>query len=336
LSSNLGFARGADNALATILSVAGPVLTENEKALFRAANPLGFILFARNCLDPKQLRALTQSLKDCVGRDCPILIDQEGGRVQRLKPPHWRSYPAFANFGETAKENMDQALEDLRFATLQIAEELREAGINVDCTPVLDVLMPETHDVIGDRSFSADPSIVGRLGLSVCRNMLAAGVTPIIKHIPGHGRGTLDSHLELPVVKTPKAELQKTDFAPFREIAGSDCGHAVWAMTAHIVYSDIDPDHPATMSERMIQSIIRQDIDFKGILLSDDVDMKALRAYGDAAACSVAALKAGCDVALHCSGKFEDMEKIAESVPKLSRKALESLQKAAELSTLAA
>ena len=178
--SNKGFAGGAENALAAIFSLSGPELSKDEARFFRESDPLGFILFARNCIDPKQLSALNASLKESVGRECPILIDQEGGRVQRLKPPHWRQYPPMKTFGDTAVDDMDGALDALRFATLQLGEELHGAGFNVDCAPVLDVLMPQTHDVIGDRSFSSDPAIVARLGLSVCRNLLAAGITPVI------------------------------------------------------------------------------------------------------------------------------------------------------------
>lgn len=325
-----------NNSLAAIFSVEGARLSQKEKAFFKQADPLGFILFARNCDNPKQLRELTNSLRESVGRDCPILIDQEGGRVQRLKPPAWRSYAAAASYGEIAVSDMEQALEDLRFSTLRLGEELRESGINVNCAPVLDVARPETHDAIGDRAFSADPAIVARLGLSVCRNLLAAGVTPVIKHIPGHGRATLDSHHALPVVTASQAELSQSDFVPFREIAGSDVGGLVWGMTAHIIFKAIDPDHPASVSEKVISGIIRKDIGFQGLLLSDDLDMKALNAYGDVAGRAVAALKAGCDVALYCAGKLPDMEKIAESVPKLSAKALESLQKSGKLPTLAA
>lgn len=333
--SNKGFAGGAENALAAIFSVSGPGLSKDEIRFFSESNPLGFILFARNCIDPKQVSALNASLKESVGRECPILIDQEGGRVQRLKPPHWRQYPPMKTFGDTARTDMEQALDSLRFSTLQLGEELHDAGFNVDCTPVLDVLTPQTHDVIGDRSFSSDPAIVARLGLSVCRNLLAAGITPIIKHIPGHGRSTLDSHLDLPVVKASLAELE-SDFLPFRNLASSDVAPALWGMTAHIIFTAIDTEKPVTLSEPGIQGIIRESLGFEGFLLGDDLDMKALDKYGDLGQKAVLSLQAGCDAALYCAGKLQDMKKIAESVPKLAPKSLQRLQKAAEYIRLAA
>lgn len=336
MSNKASFADGAEEALAAIFSVAGFHLSVNEISLFKKANPFGFILFARNCQSPKQLRELTNNLRECVGRDCPILIDQEGGRVQRLKPPQWRQYPPAKSFGDTALENMEQALEDLRFSTLQLAEELRDAGINVNCAPVLDVLTPDTHEAIGDRAFSSDPSIVARLGLSVGRNLLAAGITPVIKHIPGHGRASLDSHYDLPVVTASFEELDNADFAPFRSLAESEIAPALWGMTAHIIFTSLDPEHPVTVSKEGIRKFIRESIGFNGFLLSDDLDMKALGKYGDVARRASLVLQAGCDAALYCAGKLEDMEKIAESVPKLSAKALERLQKSSELSTLAA
>jgi len=319
------------NSAAVIFSLSGSVLTEKESDFFNKAQPFGFILFVRNCKNPAQVKKLTDDLRAAVGRDCPILIDQEGGRVQRLKPPHWRQYEPMQSYGEQAKAgDISATLETLRFVTLQMAEELSEAGINVNCAPVLDVSMPETDEVIGDRAFSDDPKIVARLGLSMCRHYLAAGITPIIKHIPGHGRAASDSHKALPKVDVPLSTLMQTDFAPFREIAASDVAHGVWAMTAHVVYSEIDPDHPVSVSKAAIDNIIRGSIGFDGLLLSDDLDMEALKAYGDVPERCLATLEAGCDVALYCAGKLEIMEKIAESVPKLSGEAQKRLQKAAE------
>ncbi len=326
-----------EGALAAIFSISGPELTEKEKDFFRGSQPFGFILFARNCENPAQLRKLTDDLREAVGWDCPILIDQEGGRVQRLKPPHWRQYDPMQVHGQQAiNTDLSQSLETLRFVSLQMAEEIVDAGINVNCAPVLDVLMPETDAVIGDRAFSSDEQLVARLGLSVCRHFLAAGVTPVIKHIPGHGRAASDSHKTLPVVKAPLAALMHTDFEPFREIAKSDIAAGVWAMTAHVVYSEIDPDHPASTSKAVIDNIIRGSIGFDGFLLSDDLDMDALEAYGDIPDRATAVLEAGCDAALYCAGKLEIMEKIAESVPKLGSRALQSLQKASEFRKVAA
>ncbi len=336
LSNKSGFAGGAEHALAAIFSVGGATLSADEARFFRESNPLGFILFARNCENPAQLRALVAALKESVGRDCPILIDQEGGRVQRLKPPQWRQYPPMKIFGDMAAGDMEHALEDLRFTILQLGEDLRDAGINVNCAPVLDVLTPDTHDAIGDRAFSEDPKIVARLGLSVCRNLLAAGITPVVKHMPGHGRPTQDTHHDLPVVNAALAELESTDFAPFKSLAASDVAAGIWGMTAHIIFPAIDSERPVTVSEAGITKIIRQAIGFDGFLLSDDLDMKALNKYGDIAQRAGLVIGAGCDAALYCWAKLDVMEKMAKTVPKLSQKALERLQKAAELSTLAA
>jgi beta-N-acetylhexosaminidase len=287
-----GFAAGAEDALAAIFSLSGSTLTPDEKSFFAEANPFGFILFGRNCENPAQLKKLTSDLRAAVGRDCPILIDQEGGRVQRLKPPLWRKYPAMRQHGETAGADLEHALEDVRFSTLQLAEELRDGGINVNCAPVLDVLQPDTHDAIGDRAFSPDTEIVSRLGLSVVRNLLAAGLTPVMKHMPGHGRAKLDSHHDLPRVETSRTELEKTDFLPFKNLAHADIAPALWGMAAHIVFTDIDPENPATVSPVIIQEVIRKFMGFEGLLLTDDLDMKALGAYGDAARRSQLALEA--------------------------------------------
>ncbi len=332
----MSLAFGARDALAVIFSIEGPELSKDEIALFKQANPFGFILFARNCQTPAQVLALTNHLRDLVGRECPILIDQEGGRVQRLKPPIWREYPAARTFGIQAETDLNGALSDLRFRTLQLSEELRASGINVNCDPVLDVLSNNTHDVIGDRAFSSDPDIVARLSLSICRHYLASGITPVIKHMPGHGRANADSHKELPIIEASLEELEKMDFKPFIEIAQSDVGAAVWGMPTPVLYSAIDPEHAACASPIVIEDIIREKIGFKGILISDALDMEGMAAYGDAATRTNAVLHAGCDLALHCTGKLDEMQKIAESVPKLSINALERLQKCAEFRKVAA
>jgi beta-N-acetylhexosaminidase len=326
----------ASDTRAAIFSCGGPELSHQERDFFRKAQPFGFILMGRNCENPAQVKKLTQDLRDSLGRDCPILIDQEGGRVQRLKPPHWRQFPPYRDFGELAEKTLEEALETIRFETLQIAEELRAGGINVNCAPVVDVLREETHDVIGDRAFSPRPDLVSRLGLSVCRTYLAAGITPIIKHIPGHGRATADSHKALPKVKASSEELAASDFLPFKQIAASDIAPGIWGMTAHVVYSAIDADHPATMSEVMIGEVISKQIGFDGFLLGDDVEMDALKAYGDLGERAAKSLKAGCDAALYCAGKLLEMEKIADSVGKLGAGAIQRLQKAAEFRKLAA
>lgn len=317
-----------NNTKAVIYSCEGCALSDEERGFFADAAPLGFILFGRNCETPEQVRALTDSMRDAVGWDCPVLIDQEGGRVQRLKPPIWRGYPSMRSFGARASVDLDGALADLRFTILQLSQELREVGVSVNCAPVLDVLTAATHDAIGDRAFSEDPQIVSRLGLSVCRYFIDAGITPIIKHIPGHGRATMDSHKDLPHVDVPRSDLIASDFQPFKDIASSDVGQHVWAMVAHIVYDQIDPDLPSSASPSVIKDVIRGDIGFDGLLVSDDLDMDALAGLGDVAGRSLAVLDAGCDVALYCSGKLEDMQNIANSVPNLTAKAQQALQNA--------
>ncbi|HOO82194.1 MAG TPA: beta-N-acetylhexosaminidase [Alphaproteobacteria bacterium] len=321
---------------AVILSCAGAVLSGDERAFFKEAHPVGFILFVRNCESPGQVKALCDELRACVGWHCPILIDQEGGRVQRLKPPMWRQYPPMKSFGDKAREDMDGALEDLRFTILQLAEELVEVGVNVNCAPVLDVLQDDTHEAIGDRAFSNDGQVVGRLGLSVCRHLLAAGIMPVIKHIPGHGRGKVDSHKDLPHVAESLETLQKNDFDPFRIVVESDVGCRVWAMVAHIVYDQIDNERPASVSSDVIEKIIRQDIGFDGFLVSDDLDMEALGAYGPIAARAALTIEAGCDAALYCAGDLAVMEKIVKTVPNLSRKARKRLQNSLGRASMAA
>ncbi len=331
------FTEGASEAGAFILSLKDCAVSKEERSFFKEANPLGFILFGRNCETPAQMRALTDDLRSILGRNCPILIDQEGGRVQRLKPPVWRQYPPMKHFGDMAQEQgMDAALEGLRFTILQLAEELSEAGVNVTCAPVLDVLTEVTHDVIGDRAFADDAEIVGRLGMSVCRNLLAAGITPVIKHLPGHGRGKVDSHKDLPCISEDLNLLQETCFNPFRSVSKSDVGKAVWGMVAHIVFDKIDSKHPASVSLKIIEDIIRGDIGFEGFLVSDDLDMEALAGYGPIEERARLSVEAGCDAALYCAGDLKTMEKIAKTVPKLSAKARKTLQNAASAANIAA
>ena len=325
-----------NNTQAVIYSVEGAVLSDDERSFFHQAKPLGFILFGRNVETPEQLKALTHDLRDCVGWHCPVLIDQEGGRVQRLKPPIWRGYPCMQLFGAKAENDEKDALQNLRFIIMQLAEELVDGGVDVDCAPVLDVLTEATHDVIGDRAFSENPEIVSRLGLSVCRTLLSMGVTPVIKHIPGHGRGTLDSHKDLPRVDASLDDLRAQDFVPFKDVAASDIGTEIWAMTAHIVYEAIDADLPCSASSKVIHDIIRGDIGFDGVLLSDDLDMQALDDLGDVGRRAEMVLEAGCDVALYCSGRFSDMQKIANSVPNLSESAQRRLQNSLKSLKLAA
>jgi beta-N-acetylhexosaminidase len=292
---------------AVIFGLAGPGLDASEGRFFAAADPLGFILFARNCVDPGQVRALVADLRGAVGRaDAPVLIDQEGGRVARLKPPHWRAAPPAAALGAIASRDVEQAKTAVKLNARLIAAELAALGIDVDCAPVLDVPAPGSHDIVGDRALSADPALVAELGRAAVEGFLEGGVVPVVKHIPGHGRATVDSHAELPVVDADRATLEASDFVPFRALAD-----APWAMTAHVVYTAIDAAAPATTSATVIGEVIRGAIGFKGVLVSDDLGMSALK--GDFGARAAAALAAGCDIALHCSGAMREMEAVADA-----------------------
>lgn len=307
---------------AAIFGCEGQELTADERAFFRDANPWGFILFQRNCGSPEQLRKLTSSLREAVGRSkAPILIDQEGGRVQRLRGEHWKKRPAAASFGTISRQN-PEAARDLAYDNARVmAEELRDLGINVDCVPCIDVPTEGSHDIIGDRAFARDPWVVAALGQAVIDGMLDGGVLPVIKHMPGHGRARADSHLELPVVDTPRTELERSDFAPFRALA-----HAPLAMSAHVVYTDIDATAPATASKRVIDEIIRGFIGFDGALMTDDLTMRALK--GSLADRTRAAVAAGCDLILHCKGGIDDMREVATATPILTGKALERTDRA--------
>ena len=319
---------------ALILGCAGLRLSDDERAFFRDADPLGFILFARNVEDPAQVRALTAELLDCVGRaDAPVLVDQEGGRVQRLGPPHWRAAPPGARFAALHALAPEAPRRAAWMNALLIARDLARVGITVDCAPVLDVPQPGAHDVIGDRALGADPATVADLGRAVADGLLAGGVTPVIKHLPGHGRAAADSHLELPVVDTSAAEMAVSDFPPFRDLSAWLPG-ALWAMTAHVVYTALDADAPATTSAKVIADVIRRDFGFDGVLVSDDIGMKALSGGFDDRA--RAALAAGCDVVLHCSGDMAEMTAAAEGAAPLSAEAWDRVQRAEALRTGAA
>jgi len=285
---------------AALLGCAGPVLSEEERRFFAESDPFGFILFARNIQTPDQVRALTAALRDTVGRDAPILIDQEGGRVRRLRPPQWRDAPPMLPFGALYERDPDGAVRALRLNTALMAAELRGLGVDVDCAPVLDVPAVGAHDIIGDRAFSADPAVVAALGRVVMDAFLEGGVYPVIKHIPGHGRALADSHFDLPVVDAPRAELEARDFVPFRALAD-----APFAMTAHIVYTSLDADRPATTSKAVIEGVIRRDLGFDGLLMTDDLSMKALSGRFEDRA--IASLDAGCDLVLHCNGDMAEM-----------------------------
>ncbi|MBV8664585.1 MAG: beta-N-acetylhexosaminidase [Hyphomicrobiales bacterium] len=292
--------------LALICGCAGAALSAEERAFIREAQPWGFILFKRNVVDREQLRALTSAFRDIVGRDdAPVLIDQEGGRVQRMGPPHWEAYPAAARFESTAAPERAAWL-----AARLTAHDLREVGITVDCAPVLDVAEAGTHAVIGSRAYSSDPQRVAALGRAVCEGLLAGGVAPVVKHIPGHGRARADSHLELPTVEASREALQR-DFAPFAALRD-----APMAMTAHVVYSAIDPSAPATTSRIVVQSVMREAIGFDGLIISDDLSMKALGGPFAQRARSVFA--AGVDIALHCNGDLSEAGPVAEGSVELA------------------
>ncbi|WP_439817872.1 beta-N-acetylhexosaminidase [Zavarzinia sp. CC-PAN008] len=303
---------------AIVIGCSGPTLEANERELLRSLDPLGFILFARNVVDAPQVRALTADLRETVGRsDAPILIDQEGGRVQRLKPPGWAALPPQNAIGGMA----DGAGEAAWLLGRLIAAQLQPLGIDVACAPVVDLALPEGHGVIGDRAFGGDPALVAELAAAVAEGLLDGGVLPIVKHIPGHGRAPADSHHALPLVHTELGVLERTDFAPFRKLA-----HLPVAMTAHVVYSAIDPEAPATTSATLIEDVIREWIGFDGVLLSDDIGMNALS--GSLPARTRAALEAGCDVVLHCSGRVDELEDILDVVPRLDADAVRRLRAA--------
>lgn len=306
---------------AAIFGCAGLTLSDEEKRFFQAVNPCGFILFARNVDNPDQVRTLVDDLRQVVGRHAPVLIDQEGGRVQRLRPPHWRAAPAGRAFADLYGRDPQAACQALYLNYRLIGAELAALGIDVDCAPVLDVPVPGAHDVIGDRAFGLQAGQVARLGQAVCDGLLDQGVLPVIKHIPGHGRAMVDSHHHLPVVTTDRQTLENVDFAPFAAHAG-----AAWAMTAHVVYTAIDDTLPATLSPRVIGEIIRGLIGFTGVLISDDLSMKALG--GTFQDRTVQSLDAGCDMVLHCNGQMDEMRAVAQVVPPLSENSRAALARA--------
>jgi beta-N-acetylhexosaminidase len=303
------------SAAACILGCAGPTLSTDEIAFFRDVKPWGFILFARNVEDPEQVRALTAALRETVGRaDAPILIDQEGGRVQRLKPPHWRIYPPGRAYGQLAGNDPLLKREITRLGARLIAHDLAGLGINVDCVPVLDVPDPQGHEIIGDRAYGQTPQEVAFLGRAAAEGLIAGGVLPVIKHIPGHGRARADSHLELPVVEASYDELDGRDFPPFRALSDMPM-----AMTAHVIYTAIDRKRPATTSKKAIGKVIRGALGFDGLVMSDDLSMKALS--GSFADRARDALAAGCDVVLHCNGDMAEMEGVVAGTGALKGRA---------------
>jgi len=304
---------------AVVLGCAGATLTGWERGFFREADPLGFILFQRNCENPQQVRALIAALRDAVGRaDAPVLIDQEGGRVARLKPPHWRRYPAAAKLAGLGGA---RALEAVKLCARLIADDLFRLGISIDCAPVLDVSSPGADDIIGDRAYGSAPEEVARLGRAACEGLLEGGILPVIKHIPGHGRAGVDSHKALPRVTADRATLERTDFAPFRALAAMP-----WAMTAHVLYEALDAGLPATLSPKVIRETIRGTIGFDGVLISDDLSMQALGGPLEVRARD--ALAAGCDLALHCNGERPEIEAVVAGTGPVSPEARRRLARA--------
>jgi beta-N-acetylhexosaminidase len=304
---------------AVIFGCAGARLGDSERDFFRTVNPLGFILFQRNCETPDQVRALVAALREAVGRaDAPVLIDQEGGRVARLKPPHWPAYPAAAALAALGGE---RAREAVRLGARLIADDLTRLGITVGCLPVLDIPVAGADAVIGDRAYGDKAAVVTELGRAACEGLLAGGVLPVLKHIPGHGRAAVDTHHALARVTAPRAALAASDFAPFRALADMPL-----AMTAHIVYTAFDAERPATMSRRVIDEAIRASIGFDGLLLTDDLSMRALG--GGFAARAAGALEAGCDLVLHCNGDSAEMTEVADAVGVLSPAARARLERA--------
>ena len=311
-----------------IYGCGGLILSADERAFFRELRPWGFILFGRNVQTPDQIRTLVRSLRETVGdASAPVLIDQEGGRVARLKPPHWHERPAAARFGALHVKNPEAAREATYLGARLIAHDLAGLGINVDCLPVLDVPVAGAHDIIGDRAFAHDPSTVIDLGRAQIEGLMEGGVLPVMKHIPGHGRAGADSHLALPRVEAGIEELSASDFVTFRSL-----DLCPMAMTAHVVYDSIDPQRPATTSPKVIRDVIRGEIGFEGLLLSDDLSMKALD--GPLGFRAKAALFAGCDIVLHCNGDRDEMTEVAKEAKELDGISLKRAEQAlAHLST---
>lgn len=294
---------------AFIAGCLGTSLTADERAFFRDARPWGFIVFKRNTQTPEQTAALTAEMRETVGWHAPILIDQEGGRVQRMGPPNWPKYPsarAFLAINDSVRQR-----EIVRLCARLMAHDLKSVGIDVDCLPVLDVPVAGSHDVIGDRAYAHDPDQVARLGRAAAEGLIAGGVLPVVKHMPGHGRARADSHHDLPIVDASLDELRAHDFRPFRHLADMPL-----AMTAHLVFTALDPKNPATISRKIVREIMRGELGFDGLIMTDDISMKALS--GSFEAKTRAAIRAGVDVILHCHGIMDEMIAVAGAVPEMT------------------
>jgi beta-N-acetylhexosaminidase len=302
---------------AFITGVSGPELSASEREFIRTERPWGFILFKRNVETPAQISSLVRQLREAIDdQEAPVLIDQEGGRVQRLGPPYWPIYPAGSVFGALYDIDRALGLSAARLSARLIAADLIETGVTVDCLPLADVPVPGADAVIGNRAYGTEPQKVAAIARAVTEGLEQGGILPVLKHIPGHGRATADTHFRLPVVDTPRTELEKVDFAAFQPLADLPM-----AMTAHVVFSALDPAHPATTSATIIEQVIRGVIGFQGLLMSDDVSMNALA--GSTAERTRAIVAAGCDMVLHCNGKLDEMREVAAETPELSGKALQ-------------
>jgi beta-N-acetylhexosaminidase len=310
------------NNRAFITGISGTELNDAEREFIRAERPWGFILFKRNIETPEQVATLVRELRSMTGDlDAPVLIDQEGGRVQRLGPPHWPVYPAGAVFGALYDVDRGLGLTAARLSARLIAADLIDLGVTVDCLPLADVPVTGADAVIGNRAYGTEPGKVAAIARAVTEGLEQGGVLPVLKHIPGHGRATADTHFRLPEVDTSKAELERTDFAAFQPLADLPM-----AMTAHVVFSALDPAHPATTSATIIEQVIRGVIGFQGLLMSDDVSMNALA--GSIAERTRAIVTAGCDMVLHCNGKLDEMRAVARETPELSGMALKRAERA--------
>src|ERR1700761_6893820 len=310
------------NARAFITGIAGFELSAAEREFIRHERPWGFILFKRNIDNPDQVTRLVRELRSvATNPEAPVLIDKEGGRVQRLGPPNWPVYPPGAVFGRLYDIDPELGLEAARLSSRLIADDLIPLGVTVDCLPLADVPVEGADAVIGNRAYGTEPAKVAAIGRAVTDGLEQGGILPVLKHIPGHGRATADTHFKLPEVDTPRNELERTDFAAFQPLADLPM-----AMTAHVVFSALDPAHPATTSATIIHQVIRGVIGFQGLLMSDDVSMNALA--GSLAERTRALIAAGCDMVLHCNGKLEEMRNVARETPELTGKALERADRA--------
>lgn len=315
---------------AIVVDATGTELTREERELFSSEKPAGFILFKRNCVSKQQVKDLVTSVRETVGRDdLPVLIDQEGGSVARLRQPEWTEYPSAKIFGDLAIQAVAAGVDATRLNSYLMALDLLDMGITVNCAPVVDVPAPDCHEFLsGSRTYGDSPEMVGQLGEAVCRGLLDAGVTPVIKHIPGHGRAKVDSHFSLPVVEASLDDLSAIDFKPFAALSQKDISPAVWAMAAHVVYTALDQVHPATLSPEIVEKIIRGHMQFDGVLLADDISMKALG--GTMQSRVTGTMDAGMDLTMLCNASFEDRVTALAFAPKVAAEAARRIARAEE------